>query len=137
MKPLPERRITDVVDGSAPTDMTALVVDDESSYRTYIRSLAEKVGFIVDEAADGHTALEKLSQITFDVLIVNVDTPGIEGLERRPLRRIRPRRRRPAGLLRKRSAQPLEQCEHFGRPRLVGHFRELPGGRRAEDSGAN
>ena len=82
MKPLPERRITDVVDGNAPTDMTALVVDDESSYRTYIRSLAEKVGFIVDEAADGHTALEKLSQITFDVLIVNVDTPGIEGLER-------------------------------------------------------
>ncbi|PYQ51955.1 MAG: hypothetical protein DMF59_06245 [Acidobacteria bacterium] len=82
MKPFPERRITDVVDGSASIDMTALIVDDESSYRTYIRALAEKVGFTVDEAADGNTALEKLSKTAFDVLIVNLDTPGIEGLER-------------------------------------------------------
>ena len=83
MKALPERRITDAVDDRLTTNgMTALVVDDESSYRTYISALAEKVGFTVAEAFDGSSALDILSQSTFDVLIVNLDSPGIIGLER-------------------------------------------------------
>src|SRR6266550_550278 len=83
MKALPERRITDAVDDRlTATGMTALIVDDESSYRSYISTLAERVGFTVQEAIDGPTALGMLSQTTFDVLIVNLDSPGISGLER-------------------------------------------------------
>src|SRR5438067_8181444 len=83
MKALPERRITDAVDDRlTAAGMTALIVDDESSYRTYISALAERVGFTVEEAVDGPTALEMLSTSAFDVLIVNLDSPGINGLER-------------------------------------------------------
>jgi diguanylate cyclase (GGDEF)-like protein len=83
MKPLPERRTTDAVDDRlTPSGMSALIVDDESSYRAYIADLAEKVGFTVAEAIDGRTALEMLSKTAFDVLIVNLDSPGINGLER-------------------------------------------------------
>ncbi len=83
MKALPERRITDAVDDRlTTTGMTALIVDDESSYRTYISALAEKVGFTVAEATDGPTALDLLSQTAFDVLVVSLDSPGINGLER-------------------------------------------------------
>src|SRR2546423_154726 len=83
MKALPERRITDAVDDRlTAAGMTALIVDDESSYRGYISALAEKVGFTVEEAIDGPTALEMLSKTAFDVLIVNLDSPGINGLER-------------------------------------------------------
>ena len=60
--------------------MTALIVDDEVSYRVYIRQLSEKVGFTTAEAADGASALEMMSSTIFDVLIVNLDTPGIDGL---------------------------------------------------------
>ena len=83
MKALPERRITDAADESLTvTGMTALVVDDESSYRTYIAALAKRVGFNVAEAFDGPSALDVLSQRAFDVLIVNLDSPGVNGLER-------------------------------------------------------
>ena len=83
MKALPERRITDAVDDRlTAAGMTALIVDDESSYRGYISALAEKVGFTVEEAIDGPTALDMLSKSAFDVLIVNLDSPGINGLER-------------------------------------------------------
>ena len=82
MKALPERRITDAVDDRLAATMTALIVDDESSYRAYIATLAEKVGFTVEEAIDGATAQSMLSQTTYDVLVVNLDAPGIHGLER-------------------------------------------------------
>src|SRR5712691_11927133 len=85
MKALPERRNTDAQDDRAPaTGMTALIVDDESSYRTFIAALAEKVGFAVDEAADGATAHAMLSSSPRDFLIVNLDTPGVTGLEFNP-----------------------------------------------------
>ncbi len=85
MKALPERRNTDAQDDRAPaTGMTALIVDDESSYRTYIAALAEKVGFTVDEAADGVSAQAMLSSSPRDFLIVNLDTPGVTGLEFNP-----------------------------------------------------
>src|SRR5689334_19549681 len=81
MKPLPERRITDVVDDRLGRGITALIVDDESSYRSRITDLAERVGFTVAEAMDGKGALELLSNTVYDVLIVNLDAPGIAGLE--------------------------------------------------------
>ena len=47
------RRRSDSGPVAIPQSMTALVVDDETSYRTYLTALAEKVGFRCDAAADG------------------------------------------------------------------------------------
>ena len=82
MKPLPERRITDAVGDRLTFGITALIVDDESSYRAYITDIAERVGFAVAAVLDGPSALEMLSNSAFDVLIVNLDSPGTDGLQR-------------------------------------------------------
>jgi two-component system cell cycle response regulator len=78
MKAPEGRRTTDAIDDRV---MTALIVDDESSYRSFLAAMAERVGFTVDEAADGVTALTMLSTGDCDVLIVNIDTAGISGLD--------------------------------------------------------
>ncbi len=79
MKTLPGRRRGDADGNSQP--MTALIVDDEASYRTYVTALAEKVGFTTDAAADGNTALQMLSNARYDLFLINLDTAGISGLE--------------------------------------------------------
>ncbi len=85
MKPLPERRNSDAADDRmSAIGMTALIVDDEWSYRSYIAALAEKVGFTVDEAADAATAQTMLSSTRRDVLIANLDTPGLAALQFNP-----------------------------------------------------
>ncbi len=61
--------------------MTALIVDDEASYRTYVTSLAERVGFVTDGAADGSGALAMLSNARYDLLLVNLETAGVNSLE--------------------------------------------------------
>ena len=79
MKTLPGRRRGDADGNSQP--MTALIVDDEASYRSYVTTLAEKVGFTTDAAADGTTALQMLSNARYDLFLVNIDTAGISGLD--------------------------------------------------------
>src|SRR5437867_257782 len=79
MTTLPGRRHNDSEnDRKASIGMRALIVDDESSYRSYIATLAEKIGFMVDEAADGSNALRVLSSGRYDVLVVNLETAGLE-----------------------------------------------------------
>lgn len=79
MTTLPGRRHNDSEnDRIASIGMRALIVDDESSYRSYIATLAEKIGFTVDEAADGGNALRVLSSGRYDVLVVNLETAGLE-----------------------------------------------------------
>ncbi len=82
METIPGRRRSDAEDDRAgSTPMTALVVDDEASYRTYITALAERVGFRADEAGDGNGALTLLAGSRYDLFIVNLETAGVSGLE--------------------------------------------------------
>ena len=81
MKKFLDRRRTDSDDRAALPRMTALIVDDETSYRTYVTALAEKVGFTADAAANGSAALSMLANAPYDVLLINLDTNGVNGLE--------------------------------------------------------
>lgn len=58
---------------------TVLVVDDASLVRLYYRKLLEAGGFRVEEALNGLEALEKLSTIEADLLIVDVNMPQMDG----------------------------------------------------------
>src|SRR5579884_1745331 len=75
------RRRSDSGPVAIPRSMAALVVDDETSYRTYLTALAEKVGFTADAAADGAAARAMFSNSRYDLLIVNIDTTGFNALE--------------------------------------------------------
>lgn len=58
-----------------------LVVDDEPHIRTVLRGYLEADGFAVSEAADGEAALAALRVGPFDLVLLDVMLPGIDGLE--------------------------------------------------------
>jgi two-component system KDP operon response regulator KdpE len=64
-----------------------LVVDDEPAIRRALRPPLNELGFQVAEASRGEEALLTLRATTYDVVLLDVNMPGIGGLE--TLRRIR------------------------------------------------
>ncbi len=64
-----------------------LVVDDESAIRRALRPPLVELGFQVAEASRGEEALQLLRGATFDAVLLDVNMPGIGGVE--TLRRIR------------------------------------------------
>jgi len=57
-----------------------LVVDDEEKVRKYMSRLLKNRGFNVDTAADGALALSLISEKDFDVVLLDVLMPGIDGI---------------------------------------------------------
>ena len=58
----------------------ALVVEDERPIRELLRLHLELAGFAVDEAGDGSRALELIRATGFDLLILDVMLPGLDGV---------------------------------------------------------
>jgi DNA-binding response OmpR family regulator len=58
-----------------------LVVDDDRSIRTLLCRLLATEGYEVEEAADGPSALQKISAQAPDLLLLDVMMPGQDGLE--------------------------------------------------------
>ena len=69
-----------------------LVVDDEGNIRQLVRKYANFEGYKVTEAADGMEALEICRQCSFDLIIMDVMMPELDGFS--ALRRIRQQDRR-------------------------------------------
>ena len=64
-----------------------LIVDDDIRLRKLVRTYGEVEHYECDEAADGLAALEKLQVDNFDLVILDVMMPGLDGFE--TLERIR------------------------------------------------
>ena len=58
-----------------------LVVDDDPQIRRVLKVTLTGQGYEVDEAKSGEAALEKLRAPRFDVVLLDVNMPGIGGLE--------------------------------------------------------
>ena len=56
-----------------------LVVDDEEKVRVLIRKYAEFEGYEVEEAADGMSAIEMCRQEKFDLIVLDVMMPELDG----------------------------------------------------------
>lgn len=57
-----------------------LVVDDDRRLRDMLRRALEAEGFAVDTAEDGGRALAAISQRAFDLVVLDVLMPGVDGL---------------------------------------------------------
>jgi two-component system chemotaxis response regulator CheY len=57
-----------------------LVVDDASLVRRFYRDALERAGFEVDEALNGVEALEKVLGDSYDLVVVDVNMPQMDGL---------------------------------------------------------
>ncbi|MGB4204777.1 MAG: sigma-54 dependent transcriptional regulator [Bacteroidales bacterium] len=58
-----------------------LVVDDEKSIRNTLREILEYEKFIVDEASDGMEAIEKVKENRYDVILLDIKMPKMDGIE--------------------------------------------------------
>lgn len=64
-----------------PAAKRILLVEDEDFIRElYVRQLT-KAGFLVKSAPDGQTGLEMLKTEAFDLLLLDIMLPGINGLQ--------------------------------------------------------
>ncbi|MCH8247192.1 MAG: sigma-54-dependent Fis family transcriptional regulator [Bacteroidetes bacterium] len=58
-----------------------LVVDDEASIRRTLREILEYEDFNVDEAEDGEAAVGKMKSSQYDVVLLDVKMPKMDGME--------------------------------------------------------
>ncbi|MED0658550.1 MULTISPECIES: response regulator transcription factor [Bacillus] len=61
--------------------MKILIVDDEERIRRLLKMYLEKENFVIDEAADGITALDKALTTDYDCIILDLMMPGKDGVE--------------------------------------------------------
>ena len=64
----------------ANTSRRALIVEDESSIREIVRLHLSLAGFETVEVADGHAALNRLRADRFDLVVLDVMLPGVDGV---------------------------------------------------------
>ena len=58
-----------------------LVVDDEKNIRTLYKTEFETEGYIVDVAGDAKEALKMFEQQKYDLVILDIRMPGMDGIE--------------------------------------------------------
>ncbi len=58
-----------------------LLVDDEETIRTLLQHELQASGFDVDEADSGAAAIEKIGTTSFDIVVLDIRMPGMDGLE--------------------------------------------------------
>jgi DNA-binding NtrC family response regulator len=58
-----------------------LIAEDEEITLKYILSALEKEGYEVTGVLDGRSALEKIDNGIFDILIADIKMPGLTGIE--------------------------------------------------------
>lgn len=56
-----------------------LVVDDAATVRMFHRQILESAGFAVDEAVNGVEAMEKALTTDFDLFLVDINMPKMNG----------------------------------------------------------
>ncbi len=64
-----------------------LVVDDNEMNRDMLTRRLSRCGFTVIAAADGQEALDKIAEHSFDVIVLDITMPRVDGME--VLRRVR------------------------------------------------
>lgn len=75
-----------------PSQGKVLIIDDESSIRLALHNTLRTMGFVVDDASTGEAALLLVGQFQYDVVLLDINMPGIGGIQTcRDLRKKLPR----------------------------------------------
>ena len=80
MTPLSRRR-GDGDQTPEPVAVRVLVVDDDDNFRAWLSLLMRRLGFAVETADSGVSALERLTASSFDLLISDFAMPKMNGIE--------------------------------------------------------
>jgi len=58
-----------------------LVVDDEDRIRRLLRMYLEREGYLIEEAEDGEKALQMALDKNYDLILLDLMLPGMDGLD--------------------------------------------------------
>lgn len=58
-----------------------LVVDDDTAHRTMLKTLLSGWGYLIEEADDGSTAIEKVEDQVYDLILMDIRMVKISGIE--------------------------------------------------------
>jgi CheY-like chemotaxis protein len=58
-----------------------LLVDDEEHIRLLFKEELEEEGYSIDLASNGFEALEKLKEQHFDLVVLDIKMPGMDGIQ--------------------------------------------------------
>jgi two-component system, response regulator, stage 0 sporulation protein F len=58
-----------------------LLVDDEEHIRLLFKEELEEEGYEIDLASNGFEALDKLRDQTFDLVVLDIKMPGMDGIQ--------------------------------------------------------
>jgi two-component system KDP operon response regulator KdpE len=61
--------------------INTLLVDDEASFRRALKTSLSALGYGTEESRNGEEALELLHQGSFDLILLDINMPGIGGVE--------------------------------------------------------
>jgi two-component system, OmpR family, copper resistance phosphate regulon response regulator CusR len=64
-----------------PNGMRILVIEDESKTAKFLKKGLSEAGFVVDVASDGPEGLYLAQEVDFDLLVLDVMLPGLDGWE--------------------------------------------------------
>lgn len=77
---------------TSPQPSSVLVVDDEAALRRTLRASLVTSGFAVEEAGNGPEAIAAIQRQSFDLVLLDVNMPGMSGVEVcRQIRAVAPR----------------------------------------------
>jgi CheY-like chemotaxis protein len=62
-------------------NLRVLVVDDEENIRLLFKEELEDEGYTVEIASNGFEALEKLKNANFDIVVMDIKMPGMDGIQ--------------------------------------------------------
>jgi type II secretory ATPase GspE/PulE/Tfp pilus assembly ATPase PilB-like protein/CheY-like chemotaxis protein len=65
--------------GAGDRGICVLLVDDEDDLRRVMRDLLEREGFTVQEARDGVQALDEVDRHAPDIIVLDLNLPGLDG----------------------------------------------------------
>ena len=66
-------------DHSTLEGLRILIVDDSSEIRDILAVILKSSGAVVDTAMDGAEAIEKANHVKFDVILMDIVMPGLNG----------------------------------------------------------
>ena len=111
-----------------------LLAEDNELNRTLAVATLERFGYVPDLAEDGHEVLQKVAETEYDLVLMDVQMPGLDGLE--ATRRIRAERPvaegpRIVAMTANAMREDRERClqagmdDHLGKPLEPGSLRRL------------
>lgn len=66
---------------SSDADWRILLCDDSTTERTSLAQILRREGYEVDEAADGAAALTLLKGRAYDLMLLDLQMPGVDGFD--------------------------------------------------------